>query len=426
MEKKKKIIGFDSWLGGLRSYHILFNELEKESIDFNLVHISSWGNDVDCPLETNINGLNCRDIRFYGNDDFEKILDIEQPDLVVLTSTDTFAHRAMIRYCKKRSIPTLNMYHGIRSVIDAEDFLGSPNIPFLAYLRNIISKIAKLLIHTFPVYIKSLWKTNAGVSDWIRFLTDVLQFAIGRDPAYVKSSQDSSTTKCAVYVDSDIKHAMSCYGFMKEDILVVGNPDFNNFGMNQTYINCWHKPENGNTKSIIYIETGFSSCGFYYSSTQDFINHLLKTSQSLSDQGFSMSLKLKPNQLNEKEILAGLNNSDIKIIDNDSFLENLRSCHGCIAERTSLALLPCLMGVPLFLCKYGSLKNVAYGEVLKSFPKGHELFDIQDLSTSLRSTLLDSNDSNLKEWIDINAGPVPFEEMPKRVVSLMQDMMSEQ
>jgi len=424
MSNKKKIIGFDSWLGGARSYQILLPALEAECIDMKLVHISSWGNNVSCASESKVGDLICRDISFYGKNNFEGMLDIEKPDVVILTSTDTFAHRAIIRYCAQRSIPTLNLYHGVRSVIDAEDELGSPNIPFLAYIKNISSRLLKLIIHTFPVYMLSLWKTKASFKDWIRFFTDVLHFAIGRDPAYVRASNDSETSKCAVYVDADVKHAMSCYGFQHEDVLVVGNPDFSHFGMQQSLINSWSHPLDTTKKSIMYIETGFSSVGFYFASTQEFIEHLLHTSSSLDEQGFDMLLKMKPGQLNEKEILKGISGSQIKLVGNETFLESLTSCSGCIAERTSLALLPALMGMPLFLAKYGPLEPVAYGSVLKSYPQSSELFDISDLTTVLNQFKSDLDVAIVKEWIDTNSGPVPFEEMPERVVALISSMIT--
>ena len=137
-----------------------------------------------------------------------------------------------------------------------------------------------------------------------------------------------------------------------------------------------------------------------------------------------MLLKMKPGQLNEKEILKGISGSQIKLVGNETFLESLTSCSGCIAERTSLALLPALMGMPLFLAKYGPLEPVAYGSVLESYPQSSELFDISDLTTVLNQFKSDLDVAIVKEWIDTNSGPVPFEEMPERVVALISSMIT--
>ena len=119
------------------------------------------------------------------------------------------------------------------------DDLGSPKIPLKAYIKNLLSKIGKLLRYTFPVYSLALFKTKATSSEWLRFYSDTFKLAIGRDPAYVNASRDSKTTKCAVYVQSDVDHAMNCYGLERKDISVVGNPDFNHFGLKHDMMGNW-------------------------------------------------------------------------------------------------------------------------------------------------------------------------------------------
>ena len=424
MLRNKKIIGFDSWLGGVDSYQRLVSPLKKIGIKLTLVHISSWGNDVNTDAESWVGNLHTRDIKYYGGRRFERVLDVEKPDAVIFTSTDTFAHRAFNRYCNERNIPTLNLYHGVRSVIDSDDDLGSPKIPLKAYIKNLLSKIGKLLRYTLPVYSLALFKTKATSSEWLRFYSDTFKLAIGRDPAYVKASRDSKTTKCAVYVQSDVGHAMTCYGLEKENIYVVGNPDFNHFGLKHDMIGNWKSDDNSLVKTIMYIETGYSSCGFYYSGTRDFIGHLESTSKSLSQQGYKILVKLKPRQLDSDEVRKALIDAKIEIVENEDFLLRLRKCSGCIAERTSLAILPALIGIPIFLVKYGPLNPVAYGKVLKSYPRSTELYDINAFSKTLRKIREKSNKSELSDWIDANAGPMPFELMPDRVVSILDEMIS--
>ncbi len=86
--------------------------------------------------------------------------------------------------------------------------------------------------HTFPCYIKALIKTKATWQDWHRFLLDIFNMATGRNP-FRKAATDAKTSKCWVYVQADIEHAMRCYGFKKDEVFVVGNPDFLKFGMDE-------------------------------------------------------------------------------------------------------------------------------------------------------------------------------------------------
>jgi hypothetical protein len=424
MGKIKKIIGFDSWLGGADHYQRLVPALEALSIQLTLVHVSSWGNDPGCSPECRIENLLARDISFYGSDSFEKILDIEQPDAVIFTSTDTFAHRALIRYCQQRSIPTLNLYHGLRSVIDTEDEMGSPAVSPISYAQYVFSKTGKLLKHTFPCYINALIKTDATFKDWRRFVADAFQLSIGRDPAFVRAADDAKTSKCAVYTQADIGHAISCYGFTKEDVFVVGNPDYSQFGMQQSIIGQWMPPTKGAERLIMYIETGFSSVGYFYSSTQKFIDHLIESFHVLTTQGYRMIVKLKPSQLNIRAIEEALVSTKIELVTNDNFLQKLSECSACIAERTSLAMIPALIGMPLLLAKYGQLKSVAFGTALTSCPNSYLLLDISDFSDILLKDAKTSDRAKLNAWIDLNIGPLPPEKMPKRVAVIVEEMIA--
>ena len=139
-------------------------------------------------------------------------------------------------------------------------------------------------------------KTKATRKDWGRFISDIFQLATGANP-FRKASDDAKTRKCAVYVQADVEHAVRCYGFMKEDVFVVGNPDFSQFCLDQSMIGKWVMPTTDD-KSIMYIECGFSSVGLFFSSEQDFAAHLISTSKALAAQGYKMRLKLKPHQAN--------------------------------------------------------------------------------------------------------------------------------
>lgn len=419
-----KIIGFDSWTGGSHHYERLLPALEAQSIHLTLVHIGSWGNELHCPHERRMGNLLVRDIEFYGGDSLENILDIEQPDAVILLSTHTFAHRALIRYCKQRSIPTLNLYHGLLSVGDEVDGTGVPKVSHLAHLKYILSKIGKLFQHTFPCYIKALIRTKATHKDWSRFISDVFQLAIGIDPSLVQASDDARTSKCAVYVQADVEHAIRCYGLMKEDVIVVGNPDFSRFGLAQSMIGKWSPPSNGIEKSIMYIECGYSSVGVVFSGTQGFVNHLIETSKSLAAQGYKMRLKLKPNQVNSKSIEQGIAGTQIELVTNENFLQMLTDCSACIVEITSLAILPTLMGMPLLLANYGDLNSLSFGSVLTSYPRGYLLQDISNVSDILLRDAQTSDSGKLKYWIDLNVGPLPPEKMPERVAAIVDEMIA--
>ena len=420
MENKLKILGFDSWTGGAHHFERLLPALEASSIQLTLVHISSWGNEPKCLPERKINNLLTRDIAFYGSDSFERVLDIEMPDAVILTSTDTFAHRAFIRYCKQRSIPTLNLYHGLVGATGSEATAYTTSRP--AYVRYVLSKIGKLLRHTFPCYIKALLKTKASPKDWCRFLSDIYYLAIGKN-YFIDGAEDAKTTKCAVYVKADVEHAIRVYGFKREDVFVVGNPDLIQFKLDESMVGSWVRPQI-DKPSVMYIETGFSSVGLFFSSEEDFANHLISTSRSLAAQGFQMCLKLKPNESNVHLIKKYLKETGIELVSNETFLPRLIASSACITETTSLAIVPALVGMPLLLTKYGKLKSLSFGAILTSYPRGYLLEDVTDVSNILLKDAQIYDISKVNAWIDLNLGPLPISKMPNRVVGVVEELIA--
>lgn len=419
----KKVIGFDSWTGGAQHFARLMPALSERSMQLMLIHIGSWGNQPNCPREEQINGLLVRDISYYGTDALEKILDIEKPDAVILTSTETFAHRAFIRYCRQRSIPTLNLYHGLVNVQDIEGAVSSSGgVPSISYIKYVAARIGKLIRHTLPCYSRALWKTNASLSEWRRFLSDIVDLAIGAG-SFWKGASDSKTTKCAVYVEADVEHAVGTFGFNREDVYVVGIPDFIHFGLPKEMVGKWGLSGGQSLKSVMYIETGFSSIGLYFSSTLDFATHLINTARELSGQGYKMCIKLKPRQINTEEIERLLKEAEIELVSNKDFLQKLNSCSACITETTTLAMMPAALGMPLFLAKFGKLSPLNYGSVLTSYPRGYLLDDIASVTSILLNDSECQHSDNLTKWIKLNVGPFPAEKMPERVVDIIKEMI---
>jgi len=424
MKKKiKKIIGFDSWVGGYNHYQRILPRLQEKSIGFTLVHISSWGNDLKCPREINLGEMLVRDIAFYDHS-FEKVFDIEKPDAVIFLSTDTFAHRAFLLYCKQRSIPTLHLNHGVESIYgQSESVLAVPERSGVSHIKYVFSKLSKLFQYTFPCYIRALLKTKASLKDWKRFVSDIFQLAIGGEPAAVLSSDDSKATKAAVYIAAEAPYQISCYGYRDEDVVVVGNPDLIQFGLKETMLSNWSPPNKNTEKFVMYIETAIYSQATIYAGAHGFIKHLIETSNSLDSQGFKMRLKLKPDQAGIKMVEEGIAGENIELISNENFLPSLMECSACITETSTLALIPTLIGMPLLLAQYGVLESLSFGSVLKKYPRGYHLLDTSDLSDILIKDAERFDNSKLSSWISLMAGPLPPEKMPDRVFAIIYDMV---
>ncbi len=423
MQKNKmKIVGFDSWTQGGYHFARLLPALNERGMSLVLIHLGSWGNDPGRPSQERIGNLEVRDISFYGNVSFERVLDVEQPDAVIFLSTQTFAHRAFLRYCQQRSIPTLHLYHGIVNVWLTDDQRGSYKVNRLAYTKFVYSKMGKLFTHTFPCYIGALLKTKAQFNDWVRFTSDVIRMAVGKfNPV---EAPDAKTTKCAVYVNADIEHAVQTYGFDSDDVFAVGNPDLIDFGLLQSQIGYRGQQFAPVFKSIMYINTALSAVGVMFPSPQAFIDHLIHTSQALAMRGISMSFKPHP-ALDWHFLQQSLDGSNVELVSKANFLVKLQECAACIVETTSLALVPALMGMPLLYANYNELKELRFGPVLMSYPRGYLLRNVADVLDILGKDAQEFDQKALNDWIALNAGPLPAEAMSHRVAEIVERMIRE-
>ncbi len=422
-EPRSHILGFDSWTRGAHHFERLIPALARRGAALRLVHLGSWGNDPDRPREERIGELEVRDIAFFGGASLERMLDVEAPDVVVLLSIETFAHRALLRYCRRRGIPTLLLYHGLVNVQVTNDRRGSYGPPMLAHARFVGSKLGKVLRRTLPCYLTALVRTGAGLGDWRRFAADSLRMVLGR-PAHrlaADLASEVTTTMCAVYTDADVEHAIRSYAFAPQRVQVVGNPDLGHFGLTESMLGSRLTGESPAEPRIMYIDTGLVNNGLVFSNYEEFVAHLLRTADALAAQGARMLLKLHPSH-DEAALRRRLAAADVEIVANHQFMDCLRTAHACLVEPTTLAIVPGLLGLPMFYAAYGELGVLRYGPVLMSYPRGCLLTDIGELTSRLSGMRSECDARATRVWIERNAGPMPIEDMPERVATVVQTL----
>lgn len=416
---KYKILFFDSWKGGIRIYQRLLEAMDRIDADPMLLHLGSWGNEPEFVMEENIGGLKVRDIKYYNTTNFLKVLKAEKPDLVLFLSTHTFAHRAMVRCCRLMKIPTINLYHGFVRV-QAVDGGASPyKVNKLGYIKFALQRLPKMLTLTLPCYIGSLIRTNASVSDWKQFFTNLIE--VFTRPSSLRVADDARTTRCLIYADADKLHAMQTYGFRNEDIVSVGNPDLLTFGIHQEAIAFGLKRGQSEVKQeIMYVDTAMFATGLIFKSKEEFTRHLLDTYDSLRAQGYKMIFKPHPDTRKKLDMHL-LENAGLEVVQNEDLLHKLASSVAVITEPSTLSLIPCLMGLPVFLASYGKLNSLKYGQVLLEYPLAMHLTEINDLRKQIEG--ISKVDNHVLDWIKENLGPWPATEMPDRVASNVVDLI---
>lgn len=417
---RHKVIGFDNWTGGAHLFERLVDAFRSDGFDLSLVHLGSWGNDKGRPSSERVGSLEVRDIAHFETGGLEGVLEAERPAAVLFMSTDTFAHRAFNRYCRKRRIPTVHLYHGVVSV-QAVGEGGQYKGNVLAQLRFVGSKVGKALRHVWPAYVRSLWLTGAERSEWRRFAVDIMRGALGRFAA--TSAVDARTDICCVYVEADVDHAVRKYGFKRDDVFVVGNPDMIQFGLDAGLVGSRLNTLARNRRSVMYIDTGLIFTGWVFSSAEDFVGHIIGTRDHLAADGRSLIFKPHPQHYMAGEALRALERQGVEVCPNAEFISRLEECCACIVETSSAALIPALLGMPLLLANYGKLTEQRFGRVLASYPRARSLRDLAEFASVLDSEERECNIGACLRWISANSGPLPADLMPARVARVVADLV---
>lgn len=411
----KTVLGFDSWIGGAHNFARLVPAFRERGYRLVLLHIGSWGGDTGRPRVEKFGELEVRDIAYYDGLDFDQILSKERPAAVLFLSNDVFAHRAFNRHCIHASIPTMHLYHGLVSVQSVQ--AGKLyDVNLFSQARFVVERIPKALNHIWPCYANALLKTRAGLSDWFRFASDIFDLARGKYIA--RAARDSQTSAVCVYAPSDIAHAVAKYGYTEAQVHVVGNPDITVFGLTEDHVACAAKGDTAKSREVIYLDTGLIYAGMVFDSGDDFLTHLVRTQDALKSQGRTMSAKLHPHHF-RTNFPDRVRDAGIEVLTNENFVSRVQQAAAVIVEPSTAALIPAIIGVPLFLARYGKLAEQTYGDVLLGYPRARMLDDPSLIGRLIEAEASTFDSERVGSWIALNSGPMPARLMPQRVTEVL-------
>lgn len=411
---KYKVLFFDSWKGGIHHFLRLIPAFIASDFDTLLIHLGSWGNEPHIIKEEFICGLLVRDVSFYKNQQFNSILKLEKPNIVVFLSTATLAHRAFIRYCNILDIPTVHLFHGLVRVQKVDNGVIPYKINKFAYTKFFATRLPKVINKTLPTYIRALVATKAGGKDWKTFLGNLIHYIT--KPSIQKVAADAKTTICLVYADADRKYAMEKYSFTNDKIFAVGNPDLIQFDLQTEVITSNVLRSTNNCKQVIYIDTALRATGLVFKNDKEYLQHLSNAYEILQKQGFNLLLKPHPETKRLLD-LSSLKAQGMRLVENAELVTELRKSCAVFVEPSTLSIVPAIMGLPLALVQFGKAADLEYGVVLTSYPRSFLLKNLNDFPLLLENFSKINRKNPVRTWTKLNAGPLPAEDMPKRVVS---------
>ena len=84
------------------------------------------------------------------------------------------------------------------------------------------------------------------------------------------------------------------------------------------------------------------------------------------------------------------------------------------------------MGIPLGLAKFGRLVSHHFGEIFLKYPRSRVLRHLDDLDAWLEEPVSQQVEHRLElgRWVDNNLGPRPLDQMPERVVAVIDALVT--
>lgn len=419
----KKIICFDNWTKGANHFERLTPIMNKAGYKLMLIHVGSWGHDMNRPKEEYIKKLQVRDISYYKKMSFFEILKNEKPELIIFLSTRSLPNMSFNRCANYLGISTCHLYHAL---VNAQP-LKNGEIDYSIKKSNdfirLLFRFYPAIRYIIPEYLFTLLKTKAPLKIWFEFLYFVIGKFIKNKFLLNRIITDSKTSIGCVYSNADIYHMKKNYGLPINKIFTVGIPDFIRFKFKKSDLGSM-LAQKRKKKNIIYLETGLLSRNLVYKNKEEFVYHIHKTKKFVEKLGFSFKIKLKPHSnFVTKNNLSLLRSKKIEICKDENFLNELKQCCAIITEPSTVAILPAALGLPLFLANFGPLKKQKYGKILTTYPKKIYLNSLSGL-TKIKNIKNTNKINNIfRKWSKQNLGPFPSNEMPKRFLNAIKTLI---
>lgn len=340
-----KVLYFDYWLKGIKHFLCIDNELKKYNFDTELLHLSSWGDEVK-DKEVVIDGLLCRDISYYRN---KKILDIIceiRPDVVIGLNLYYLTDRTLVLSCKKTDVPYVYLSHGRLTPI--ENLEDGRQLSNRSYHKRIWSRLKKNFVYVFPQYIYADLKLNYHCFNSLSQIMRVL-YNPSKYITYSHYGNDLEAHKTMVYSSKDKEFLVKVRKFPESLIQVVGNPEMDNF----SDVNY----EVEQNKVMLYLDDGSVQAGIL---TKEQWYALLDDLLELAQQkGYELLVKLHPKtDMSQHQNYFEKCKDSLKIFQKESINELIKRASLCVSFYSSTILFSLMYRKRVLSPRWRDYKNI--------------------------------------------------------------------
>ncbi|UKM65590.1 hypothetical protein GSB9_02161 [Flavobacteriaceae bacterium GSB9] len=283
----KKILYFDNWDKGYRNFLRLDQDFKDKGYETFLLHTSSFMLD-GIEKEKQIDGLELKDISFYKTNRLRKIIERENPDIIIILNLSFLIDRAIVKICKDLNIKIFHLSHGklipkesidvVRTTVQNESKGG------------LFSKITKKNIFSAYNYFIEYPSILTFFRFIIRAYKNPMEYTL-----FPKYSRELAVNKSLVYYPSDFEIMVKEFGFPEDMVEVVGNPEldiFYNSKLLSRDIFLKNHLEIKSNKYVAYFDDGLAL--IYGWDTKKWLGFLKDLNNILKKADLKLIVKLHP------------------------------------------------------------------------------------------------------------------------------------
>jgi hypothetical protein len=388
-----KILYFDNWDKGYRNFLRIDSLFKEKGYETLLLHTSSL---LESNIETEreFEGLHFRDISYYPTLRLKKIIKQEKPSAIIMLNLSFMIDRAIVKICKELKIKLFHLSHGMLIPVDSIDIVK--NAIKESGGNNLLSKFNKknrYSLYNYLIELKSIPKTIHFFLNAIRNHTQYTQF-----PRY---TPELEANKSFVFYPSDYDVMVNEFGFPKEKVEVVGNPEldaFSNSNIKDKKYFCKNELKIASENYIAYFDDGLSDVHGWDSEKWMFF--LQDLNDIISKNGCQLIIKLHPRR-DISNCISFFNKNDIKYISDVDFKNFIYHSKFVVSHFSSVLVYALLLNKKIKSPRWGVSEGLE-----EKYPK--EIVEYIYQKENYESTFLNVavNESSIKEYLLKSIGKV--------------------
>ncbi|WP_442264943.1 hypothetical protein ACSIGC_11375 [Tenacibaculum sp. ZS6-P6] len=407
----KKILYYDNWDKGYRNFLRLDPIFKENGYSTILLHTSSLVDEI-IEIDKEIDGLYLRDISFYNTKRLRKIISSEAPDAIIMLNLSFMIDRALIRICNDLNIKIYHLSHGM--LIPSDSIKVVKQTIKDSSKKNLFSKFNKknrYALFNYLVELKSVTKTISFFYKAIKNHTNYTLF-----PIY---SEELKVNKSFVFYPSDYQIMVKDFGFPKEMIEVIGNPELDVFYNSQiiektTFLNTNNIK---NSNYIGYFDDGLSKTHGW--NNNKWLAFLKDLNDIIVSKGSSLVIKLHPRR-DIKECISFFEENNITYLSDVDFKNFIHHSKFIISHFSSVIVYVLLLNKKVKSPRWGESRGLE-----EKYPNNIIEYFYSKKSFEDSFSSIETNKNETQKYLYNTVGKVDGKSTKRVVNKILNDLKNE-